>query len=155
MTKQEFTQCVLEAENSMYRVAKSIAVNETDCEDAVQQAILTAYDKLYSLRDEKYFKTWLIRILINECYKIRKTGRSIVSFEEYMADVSAENGVDTELRDAVFSLPQKIRTAIVLHYIEGYSIEESAYILRVPSGTVKSRLYKGRKLLRGMLEDEI
>lgn len=155
MTKQEFTQHVLEAENSMYHVAKSIAINETDCEDAVQQAVLIAYDKLYSLRNEKYFKTWLIRILINECYKIRKKSKCIVSFEDYMVDTPAEGNIDTELREAVFSLPQKIRTTIILHYIEGYSVEESAYILRIPNGTVKSRLHKGRKLLRDMLNDEI
>lgn len=155
MNKQEFTQHVLEAENSMYRVAKSITVNEADCEDSVQQSILTAYDKLNSLRDDKYFKTWLIRILINECYRIRRSRGSIVSFEDYMADVPVENGVDIELRESVFKLPQKMRTVIVLYYIEGYSIDEVAYMLRVPQGTVKSRLHKGRKLLRDMLDDEI
>jgi len=155
MNKQEFTQHVLEAENSMYRVAKSIAVNETDCEDAVQQAILTAYDKLKCLRNEKYFKTWLIRILINECYRIRRCKGCIVSFEDYMYDVPFESNVDIELREAVFKLPQKIRTIIVLYYIEGYSIDETAYMLRIPQGTVKSRLHKGRKLLRDMLNDEI
>lgn len=155
MNKQEFTQHVLEAENSMYRVAKSITVNEADCEDSVQQSILTAYDKLNSLRDEKYFKTWLIRILINECYRIRRRKGSIVSFEDYMSDVPVESNVDSELREAVFNLPQKIRTVIVLYYIEGYNIDETAYMLRIPQGTVKSRLHKGRKLLKDMLNDEI
>lgn len=154
MDKQEFTQRVLEAEPSLYRVAKSIAVNEKDCEDAVQEAILTAYDKLYSLRDEKYFKTWLIRILINECYRVIKKRGSIVSFEDYMADstVSDEN-IDIELRDAILTLPTKIRAAIVLYYIEGYDVEEVGYIMKIPSGTVKSRLHKGRKLLRCTLKD--
>ncbi|MPM51079.1 hypothetical protein SDC9_97825 [bioreactor metagenome] len=72
-----------------------------------------------------------------------------------MADVPVENGVDIELRESVFKLPQKMRTVIVLYYIEGYSIDEVAYMLRVPQGTVKSRLHKGRKLLRDMLNDEI
>lgn len=155
MNKQEFTQHVLEAENSMYHVAKSIAVNEADCEDAVQQAILTAYDKLSSLRNVKYFKTWLIRILINECYRIIRNRKCIVSFEDYMSDVPVESCVDLELREAVFKLPQKIRTVIVLYYIEGYSIDETSYMLRVPKGTVKSRMHKGRKLLKDMLNDEI
>ena len=54
MNKQEFTQQVMEAENSLYRVARTLSSNESDCEDAVQQAILTAYDKLDNLRNEKF-----------------------------------------------------------------------------------------------------
>ncbi|GFI62594.1 ECF RNA polymerase sigma factor SigH [Clostridiales bacterium] len=154
MNKQEFTQRVLEAEPSLYRVAKSIVINEKDCEDAVQEALLTAYDKLSSLREEQYFKTWLTRILINECYRVIKKRKAVVSFEEYM-EGSYEDGVDTELRDAIMELPQKIRTAVVLHYIEGYGIEEASYIMKVPSGTFKSRLHKGRKLLRDTLNADI
>ena len=52
MNKEEFTRCVLEAESSLYRVAKSISINESDCEDAVQEAILTAYEKLGTLKEE-------------------------------------------------------------------------------------------------------
>ena len=59
MNKQEFTQQVMEAENSLYRVARTLSANESDCEDAVQQAILTAYDKLDNLRNEKYLKRGL------------------------------------------------------------------------------------------------
>ena len=51
------------------------------------------------------------------------------------------------------SLPLKIRTVIVLYYIEGYSIEETGYMVKIPAGTVKSRLHKGRNLLREMLKD--
>ncbi len=154
MDKQEFTQRVLEAEISLYRVAKSIVINEKDCEDAVQEAILIAYDKISSLRNERFFKTWLIRILINECYRLTRKRKGVVSFEDYMADKEYPEGqTDNELRDAIMELPQKIRTVIVLHYIEGYGIEEIGYMIKIPSGTVKSRLHKGRKLLRNMLQD--
>ena len=71
-----------------------------------------------------------------------------------MADKEYPEGqTDNELRDAIMELPQKIRTVIVLHYIEGYGIEEIGYMIKIPSGTVKSRLHKGRKLLRNMLQD--
>ena len=154
MDKQEFTQRVLEAETSLYRVAKSIVINEGDCEDAVQEAILIAYDKISSLKNEQFFKTWLIRILINECYRLLRKRKGMVSFEEYMADKEySDNGIDTELRNAVMELPQKIRMVIVLHYIEGYGVDEIGYMMKIPSGTVKSRLYKGRTLLRNMLQD--
>lgn len=155
MNKQEFTQQVMEAENSLYRVARTLSSNESDCEDAVQQAILTAYDKLDNLRNEKFFKTWLTRILINECYKIRRKGGFVISFEDYTADIPSDGKIDNELRDAVFRLPIKLRSVIVLYYIEGYSVEETAYMLKVPQGTVKSRLHKARKLLKTMLDYEI
>ena len=155
MNKQEFTQQVMEAENSLYRVARTLSANESDCEDAVQQAILTAYDKLDNLRNEKFFKTWLTRILINECYKIRRKSSFVISFEDYTADIPSDGKIDNELRDAVFRLPIKLRSVIVLYYIEGYSVEETAYMLKLPQGTVKSRLHKARKLLKTMLDDEI
>lgn len=156
MNKQEFTHRVLEAEPSLYRVAKSITVNESDCEDAVQEAILTAYDKLHLLREEQYFKTWLIRILINECYRIVRKRGTLVSFEDYMADSTVtDDGGDRELREAIMELPQKIRMVIVLHYIEGYGVEEIGYMMRIPTGTVKSRLHKGRRLLKDALDADI
>ena len=155
MNKQEFTQQVMEAENSLYRVARTLSANESDCEDAVQQAILIAYDKLDNLRNEKFFKTWLTRILINECYKIRRKSGFVISLEDYTADIPSDVKIDNELRDAVFRLPIKLRSVIVLYYIEGYSVEETAYMLKLPQGTVKSRLHKARKLLKTMLDDEI
>ena len=155
MNKQEFTQQVMEAENSLYRVARTLSANESDCEDAVQQAILIAYDKLDNLRNEKFFKTWLTRILINECYKIRRKSGFVISFEDYTVDIPSDGKIDNELRDAVFRLPIKLRSVIVLYYIEGYSVEETAYMLKLSQGTVKSRLHKARKLLKTMLDDEI
>lgn len=154
MNKEEFTQRVLEAETSLYRVARSISVNESDCEDAVQEAILTTYEKLGGLREEKYFKTWLTRILINKCFRLAGKRKNVISMEDYIPDTTAaDKGELSEVREAVMSLPVKIRTVIVLYYIEGYSVEETGYLMRIPAGTVKSRLHKGRELLRDMLDD--
>ncbi len=69
MTKKKFTDLVLESEKTLYRVSMSMLKNESDCEDAVQTAILTAYEKLFDLKREEFFKTWLVRILINVCNK--------------------------------------------------------------------------------------
>lgn len=66
---------------------------------------------------------------------------------------SEDKGELSEVREAVMSLPLKIRTVIVLYYIEGYSVEEAGYMMKIPAGTVKSRLHKGRKMLKEMLKD--
>ena len=154
MDKDKFTQNVLEAETTMYRVAKSIMVNESDCEDAVSGAVLKAYEKLHTLKEERYFKTWLIRILINECYRIKRAARSVIPLEEYAESIADDNSGYSELYSAIMKLKPQQRIAIVLHYIEGYSVEETGKILRVPAGTVKSRLHSARKELREELSYE-
>lgn len=67
-------------------------------------------------------------------------------------DTTAEDNTYSELYAAIHKLDSKYRTAIVLHYIEGYSIDDIHAILKIPQGTVKSRLSKARKLLRNELE---
>ena len=70
MTNEEFAKIVTDTAAVMYRVSKSILKNDEDCEDAVQEAITKAFLKLWSLKNESFAKTWLIRIVINECYSI-------------------------------------------------------------------------------------
>ncbi|AKN30045.1 RNA polymerase sigma factor [Clostridium carboxidivorans P7] len=154
MNKETFIANVLEAESTLYHVSKSILTHDQDCEDAVQGAILKAYDKIDTLKKEQYFKTWLIRILINECYDLKRKEYPEVPYEEYFESAKAEDRKDySELYFAIRNLPERIRVTIVLYYVEGYSVEEIKQILEIPSGTVKSRLAKGRKLLKIKLEN--
>lgn len=154
MDKDKFAEKVLDAEETMYRIAKSIMVNDSDCEDAVSEAVLKAYEKLHTLREERYFKTWLIRILINECYRKKRAQAKIIPLEEYAESLTVRDESCSELYGAVMKLKPKTRIVIVLHYIEGYSVEEVGKILKIPAGTVKSRLHSGRKQLKEELNDE-
>lgn len=155
MEKEEFSKRVLEAESSLYHVSKGILVNEVDCEDVVQNAILKAFIKRNSLRETNFFKTWLIRILINECYLFLRRKKQEISYEEYITDKATEQIKHPELYDIIMKLDMKHRVPIILCYIEGYSVNETAKILRIPSGTVKSRLSKGRKQIKNQLEEEV
>ncbi len=151
MTKERFTDLVLESEQTLYRVSMSMLKNESDCEDAVQTAILTAYEKLSDLKHEEYFKTWLVRILINVCHKqLRFHSRHTELSEDLPAEA---NNTSREVRDAIDRLPEKIRQTVVLYYIEEFSVKEIKQILKIPEGTVKSRLSKGRDLLRIVLSE--
>ena len=152
---EKFTQEVLKSENTMYHIAKGMLKSESDCEDVVSEAVLKAYTKIHTLKEEKYFKTWLIRILINECYKKLREYKRVVSIEDCNNSFEyKDNSNYTELYNAVKKLKHKIRIVIMLHYIEGYSVEEVGNILKIPVGTVKSRLHIGRKNLKEELEDE-
>ncbi len=155
MDKTEFSRKVLEAESTLYHVSKSILGNETDCEDAVQEAILKAYTKRNTLKEVNFFKTWLTRILINECYRILRTKKHELSYDAYMQEKTVEDKKNSELYRVIKKLDIKHRVPIVLCYIEGYKVSEIASILRIPVGTVKSRLSTGRKQIKQLLEDEV
>ena len=151
MNRTDFILRVRDCERRLYRVARTMLHSDADCEDAVQEALLKAWAKLGSLREERFFETWLIRILINECKNIYcRKPRAQSAIPETLAAPPA----DGELMDALMNLPQKFRIPMELHYIEGYGINEIARMLRIPDGTVKWRLSRGRALLRTELGEE-
>lgn len=154
LDKTTFINNILESEQTLYRISKSILGNDQDCEDAVNNAILKAYEKLDSLKEQQYFKTWLIRIVINECNSLRRKQFNLLPFEEILKNKKVEEDDDySDLYIAIQGLSKKIKIPIVLYYIEGYSIDEIKEILDIPQGTVKSRLSRGRKLLKTKLEN--
>ena len=158
MNKEEFTQKILAAELSLYRVAKSILHNDEDCADAIQNAILKAWQKRNALQKKEYFKTWLTRIVINECYKIIKESQRYIPMDEYPGwDILAADGIREE--SVVFAelmkLDEKYRMPIVLHDIEGYSVKEISKILHLTETNVRNRLSRGKAALRETLKGEV
>ncbi len=154
MDKEAFASVVLSSTDSLYRISKSILKNDADCEDAVQEAIATSFGKLGTLRQEAYARTWLTRILIHECYNLlkkREKNAVMMTEPENEAEIRSDY---SDLYDALSTLKKEYQLTIVLYYLEGYSIEEIAHIMHIPAGTVKSRLSRGRKALRCIMEKE-
>lgn len=152
MLQADYIQRVRACERRLYRVARTMLPQECDCEDAVQEALLRAWDRRETLRQEAYFETWLIRILINQCKTFyRRRPPEPAELTEDIPQVSSE---ETPLLEALMVLPRKQRVTLELHYIEGYSVAETARILRLPEGTVKWRLKRGRELLKKALNRE-
>lgn len=153
MTKEVFTELVLKNEDILYKIAMSMLKNEADAQDAMQSAILKAFERLSTLKHEEYFRTWLVRILINICNKqLWQRNRTIEWNGSGVTYVSSE--VEVEVRTAVEALPLKIRQVIIMYYSEQFTTKEISSILRIPKGTVLSRLHKGRKLLRLDLDEQ-
>ena len=152
MLQADFIQRVRTCERRLYRVARTMLPQESDCEDAVQEALLRAWNRLDTLRQEAYFETWLIRILINQCRTFYR--RRPPASAELTEDIPRPEPQDTPLLDALMGLPRKLRVTLELHYVEGYSVAETARILRLPEGTVKWRLKRGRELLKESLNRE-
>ena len=158
MTKNEFAEMVLESTDSLYRVSKGILKNDSDCEDAVWEAVSIGFAKLPALRQKQYAKTWLIRILIHECYRILREKKRSADTDTDRLESSAvfagqtdERPDYSELYESLFRLEEKYRIPLVLFYLEGYSVREIAGILETPEGTVKSQLSRGRNRLREIM----
>lgn len=132
--------------NDMYRTAIAILLNDEDAADAIQETLLVCWEKLYTLRKPKYFKTWMTRILINNCYMIRRQRKRMVDLGEYKEQV-ANDVYNLELKEALSALDKKYRIPIMLFYGQGYKIAEIAELLHLPKSTVQTRLARGRERL--------
>ena len=97
----------------------------------------------------------MLRILVNECYDIcRRSSRTVLT-DEIPESVAPSDEEPRNVREAILQLEDLYRLPITLFYIEGFSIREISNILKVPEGTVKSRLHTGRSKLKGFLTEEV
>ena len=155
MTTDAFIREARNVEAMLYHISKSILKNDSDCGDAVQETLLKAYEKLPMLKEEKFFRTWITRILINECKGILRKQKKVVPYEDYMGNerLSEENRYH-HLYMAIMELPEDLRILVTLYYIEGFSQKEISEILEIPEGTIKSRLSRARDFLKTQLSYE-
>jgi RNA polymerase sigma-70 factor, ECF subfamily len=159
---------------SLYSAALRMTRNPADAEDLVQEMYLKAYRAYDSFQEGTNLKAWLYKILTNtfiNSYRARKRRpeqadvddiedlylfRRLGGLEASTAGRSAEDEVmdlftDSEVKEALESLPESFRMAVLLADVEGFSYKEIADIMDVPIGTVMSRLHRGRKALQRAL----
>ena len=155
MDKQTFSDEVRRMERSLYRVAMSYTGNAPDAADAVQEALLRAWNRRGTLRDEQYFGTWLMRILINESKTLLRRRRRVLPMAQPPQPRAAESpGADAALHEALFRLSSHYRVPLTLTCLEGYTMREAARMLGVPEGTVKARVHRARQQLKELLGEE-
>lgn len=149
MKKEQLGQLILASEDTLYRVVKTLLRSDADCADAIQEAIVKAFSSLHTLRKDSYAKTWLVRIVINECYAIMRKEKRVVSIEDYTPEEMAESAEDySDLYEAVSRLPKEQRLSVALYYMEGYSVKEIAELMETSESAVKSRLARARARLK-------
>ena len=156
MDKDAFAGRVTAMQQSLYRVAAGYLHGEADRLDAVCEAVARAWEKRGTLRDERLFSTWLIRILIRECVSIQRRQRRTVPVEA-LPEQAQEDESDAvrSLRGAIEALPQRQRTMVVLHYMEGYDVREVARIMGTTRGAVCAGLSRARETLRRRIGEDI
>jgi RNA polymerase sigma-70 factor (ECF subfamily) len=169
-----FAPVAMEHMPSLYSAALRMTRNQADAEDLVQETYLKAYRAFGSFQEGTNLKAWLYKILTNtfiNSYRARKRRpeqvdvddvedlylfRRLGGLEGATLGRSAEDQVmdlftDTEVKEALESLPDQFRMAVLLADVEGFSYKEIAEIVDVPIGTVMSRLHRGRKALQKAL----
>ena len=153
MNQMEFSQRVTAMQSSLYRVAASYLRGESDRLDAVAETIAKAWERRQTLRDESLFATWMTRILIRVCVDIQRRQKRLIPTDEITEKLSEDERV-AALREAMDSLPQKARTMIVLHYMEGYDVREIAGMMGTTKGAVCAGLSRAREKLRAYIEED-
>lgn len=152
MDKDFFMEELQAYQVTLYRVAYTVLRDDDACRDALQDAALKAWEKRFSLREPRYFRTWISRILINACHDIQRKRRRLVCMESVPIQASSPPP-DSELAAALKDLPEGIRLPLVLHYAEGMSYQEIAQTLHLSQSTIRNRLRKGKEKLRKELEE--
>lgn len=131
---------------SLYKIASAYLSSEDDIADAVQETILTCFEKLHTLKKDQYFKTWMIRILINNCKDMIQKGKRVVYMDHLPEMKFEESGYSkSEWVYLLTTLDEKYRTILLLYYLEGFNIKEISTILDMNENTVKSHLKRGRE----------
>jgi RNA polymerase sigma-70 factor (ECF subfamily) len=153
---EAFAEVMRAHQDRVFSVCLRIVGDRERALDVTQETFLTIFRKASQFQGRSALGTWIYRIAVNQCYDdLRKTKRQrSVPLPEHTdpADDSALDAMESaglrpELRNALMSLPPDFRAAIVLADIEGFSMPEAAETLGVPVGTVKSRVFRGRRLL--------
>lgn len=159
----------------LYRIARSILRNDSEAEDAVQEAYVKAYLRLESFRADSSLATWLIRITMNEalgrlrrqrptvdldCFEPEQPAAEIIQFPQMAARddperTMAQRQILRFVEQAFDNLPEIFRLVLMARVIEGMSIEETAELLGLKPETVKTRLLRARQLLRDRLDEQI
>ena len=143
-----FTELMKSQMQSMYRTAKAILMNDEDVADAIQDTLLVCWEKLSELKADQFFKTWMTKILIHNCYGIIRSSRRITYTDKLPERVSEEHVSNIEWREVLSVVDAKYRIVLILFYSEGFHTKEIAKILGITDSAVRTRLSRGREQLR-------
>ncbi len=158
-----FNQIMRNHEDRVFSVCLRIMGNREHALDATQETFLTAFRKAGQFQGNSALGTWIYRIAVNTCYDQlrRQKRRRADPIPDHLdpRDHSAEEAVNSaglrpEIQRALAAIPDDFRSAVILSDIEGLGLPDVAEILGVPVGTVKSRVFRGRRLLAQQLGNQ-
>ena len=140
----------------LYVAALSACKNREDAEDAVQDACMQYLRLNKDFESAEHIKAWLLRVTINRAINYSRSfwRKHKEPLEDYMETLQFDSGEDQQLIETLMELPDKYRITLHLFYYDDYSIKEIADILKISESAVKSRLVRGRSLMKQKLQEE-
>ena len=143
-------------QDNLFAVAFNICQNTQDAEDVIQDTFVQYYTTKKEFENEQHIRAWLLRVVINKAKNVTRTfwRRNKISIEDYMETLTFDTPESETLFETVMQLPEKYRIVIHLYYYEDYAVSEIADILKLSESNVKTRLSRGRAMLRKELEGE-
>lgn len=156
-----FTTLIHSIEQEMYRIAKIKLKNDDDIYEAIQNCIILIYKNLKKLRNKEFFRTWAMRILINECTKIlNKKKLNNERYTEYDENISNKDEEfekiesKCDLQKLLNCLNENEKIVMTLYYGENFNTKEIADILSEPEGTIKSRISRAKIKIKEYIDKE-
>ena len=140
--------------NTLYRLSFVMLGNESDAEDAVQEAFIKYMQKAPRFESPDHEKAWLITVTSNHCRDILRFRKRHPQIDLVHLNEPISHASDSGILEALMALPEKFRLVLTLYYVEEYRIDEIARIIGKTPSAVKMRLQKGRKLLEEVYRKE-
>ncbi len=153
-TEEQFSHLAKKYMDTVFRLAFNYLKSQSEADDVTQEVLIKLYRTDKDFENEEHIKHWLIRVTINECKKaFLSPWKRIEPIEYYASTLSFTSPEHGELFYAVMDLPKKYRIPIFLYYYEDYSCEEISSFLGIANATVRTRLRRGRELLKTKIQE--
>ncbi|MDF2066507.1 sigma-70 family RNA polymerase sigma factor [Bacillus sp. Cr_A10] len=153
--EEAFLELMHSYQEALYRTAISYVKNEEDALEAVQEVTYRAYRSIKTVKEPAYFKTWLIRIMMNYCLDVlKRSNREIVEESLINRTGVSEDFTYMEVEEALLTLSDYERELLHLKYFEGVKIKDIAVMWNTPEGTIKTRLHKALRALRNNFDEK-
>ena len=156
--KAAFTELIHIIQSDLFRIAKTRLDNIEDVNDAIQETMIIAYKSMKTLKNPQFFKTWIIKILINKCNKIYMMSQknSFIEYDENVINVEFNDEEkivsNMDFYNIIKNLNYKERITFTLYYVEGLTTKEISKILKEPESTVRNRKARAVGKLKNIFE---
>ncbi len=160
---EAFQELMEEEKVRLYKIAYVYVKNEEDALEIFQETIYKAYVSIKDLKEEKYFSTWITRILINTAYDYLKKKKRVIPMESDVLERKSTNYSSqnisrfpekSDLLRYIEELDVKYKTVLILRFYKDYTIKQISSILECPEGTVKTNIHRAISLLRVKMKED-
>ena len=150
---EDIEQTIIEYSDLLYKICFLILKDDSDVQDVLQETFIKYMTKSPDFESEDHKKAWLIKVSQNKCKEFLRFHKrhAAVPLEEVEESFSVTDGMDTDtsnILSLIWNLKYKLKSVVILYYIEGYKVNEVARILGISESAVKKRLERARKELR-------